>query len=210
MTKIKICGITNKADACYCARAGADYLGFVFYEKSPRCVTINKVRQIVRSLGVLRPSVQLVGVFVNEKFEKVQKIALSCGLDVLQFHGDEPGTFLKRFKNYSVIKAFRVKKGVPVKGLGSYEGALFLADTFKKDIFGGTGEVFDWAGLQVFKKTKKRFIVSGGLTPENVAVLLKRYRPFGVDVSSGVEKSPGRKNHQLVSAFIKAVKSNDK
>lgn len=206
MIKIKICGITNKADACYCARAGADYLGFVFYEKSPRWVSSSKVRRIIRALGVLRSSVRLVGVFVNEKFEKVQEIARSCGLDVLQFHGDESSAFLKKFKNYSVIKAFRVKKGVPVKGLSSYKDVLFLADTFKKDIFGGTGEVFDWAGLQVFKKTKKRFFVSGGLTPRNVAVLLKRYRPFGVDVSSGVEKLPGKKDHRLVREFIKAVK----
>jgi phosphoribosylanthranilate isomerase len=210
MTKIKICGITNKADACYCARAGADYLGFVFYKKSPRCVTIEKVRAIVRALGVLRASVQLVGVFVNEKFEKVQEIARSCGLDVLQFHGDESSAFLKKFKNYSVIKAFRVKRGVPVKGLRFYNDVLFLADTFKKDVFGGTGQVFDWEGLQVFKKAKKRFIVSGGLTLKNVAVLLKQYRPFGVDVSSGVEKSPGKKDHRLVREFIKAVQSNDK
>jgi len=206
MTKTKICGITNLEDALCAARCGASFLGFVFYKKSPRYVMPSKVANIIKALP---KKIIKVGVFVNEKPETVKKIAKECGLDILQFHGDETPEYLSQFKGFEVIKAFRVKDEISPELLKQYSCDIFLFDTFKKGMFGGTRKSFDWSLLQSLKDLNKPFIVSGGLSAENVGLLIRQVHPFGVDVSSGVEKAPGKKDHQLIEKFINAVKGED-
>ncbi|HAJ56981.1 MAG TPA: phosphoribosylanthranilate isomerase [Candidatus Omnitrophica bacterium] len=203
MTKIKICGITNYRDAAFSVFSGADLLGFIFYKNSLRCILPAKAKAIVQKLP---KNVLKVGVFVNEAPEKVKKIADACGLDLLQFHGDESPEYLSSFKDYRTMKAFRVKGKLSLKVLMPYKADFFLFDTYQKDTFGGTGKAFDWGMLKPLKKIKTPFFVSGGLTPDNVCGLIKKIRPFGVDVSSGVEKSPGKKDLKSVKAFIDAAR----
>ncbi|MBI5873985.1 MAG: phosphoribosylanthranilate isomerase [Candidatus Omnitrophica bacterium] len=202
--RIKICGITNYPDAAFSVSNGAFFIGFIFYKRSLRYITPLKARAIIKRLpkGILK-----AGVFVNEKEERVKKIADICGLDLLQFHGDEPPGYLAAFKGYSVIKALRIKDKVSAETLKSYNADYFLFDTYQKGAFGGTGQAFDWDILKPLKKTKTPFFVSGGLTPDNASELVRRIGPFAVDVSSGVEKAPGKKDHQLIKKFIKNVKS---
>jgi phosphoribosylanthranilate isomerase len=203
MIKVKICGITNYPDAAFSVSNGADLLGFIFYKRSLRYITPLKARAIIKRLpkGILK-----VGVFVNEKEDRVKKIADICGLDLLQFHGDEGPGYLASFKGYRIVKVLRIKGRVSPETLKPYKADYFLFDTYQKDAFGGTGQAFDWDILKPLKKTKTPFFVSGGLTPENVSGLIKKIRPYGVDVSSGVEKAPGKKDLKLVKAFINAVK----
>lgn len=203
MTKVKICGITNLDDALSCASLGADFLGFVFYQKSPRFIPPDAAASVAAHLP---PGVLKVGVFVNEKPQVVRRTAESCGLDFLQFHGDETPAYLKKFKEFRVIRAVRVKGRRSLLGLKDYTPEFFLFDTFAEGRFGGTGEPFDWRLLESLKKLKIPFFVSGGLTPDNVGRLLERIRPYAVDVSSGVEQGPGKKDRALVRKFIEAVK----
>lgn len=203
MTNIKICGITNLSDAVFCSSKGADLLGFVFYKKSPRYIAPSKAAKITKQLP---KKILKVGVFVNEAPAVVRRIARACGLDILQFHGDETPQYLAGFRGYRVMKAFRVKDQIEPKLLKEYNADFYLFDAFKKDVFGGTGKVFDWKLLSGLKKVKTPVFISGGLTPKNVGSLLAKTRPFCVDVSSGVEKKPGKKDLVLVKQFIDAVK----
>ena len=136
----------------------------------------------------------------------VRAISRQCGLDLLQFHGDESPQYLSSFDVGKVIRAVRVRGKDSLSAVKEYRPAFFLFDTLRPDAFGGTGEVFDWAVLESLGDLKTPFFVSGGLTPENVGILIERLRPFGVDVSSGVEKAPGKKDHQKVKEFINKVK----
>lgn len=203
MTKVKICGITNLKDAQTCAAYGADFLGFIFYKKSKRCVSVDKAKNIIHAL---KSSVYKVGVFVDEDPRAVEKAALVCGLDFLQFHGDESPQYVARFKKYKTIKAIRVLDYICPEEVRSYPHSLILFDTLKKNLYGGTGQAFDWEALEPVKKMKRPFIVSGGLTVENAGGLVALIRPFVVDVAGGVEKSPGQKDHALVKKFIESVK----
>lgn len=203
MTKIKICGITNLDDAAFSIFCGADFLGFIFTKKSRRYIAPLDAKKIIARLP---RRIAKVGVFVNEKEARVKKIADTCGLDLLQFHGDESPGYCASFKGYRVIKSFRVKDKIDLDRIRAYKAAYLLFDTFDKDVFGGTGNVFDWNMLKSLKGTKKRFFVSGGLTPKNVATLIDRIHPFAVDVASGVETAPGKKDFKLVEKFIRAVK----
>lgn len=207
MTKIKVCGITNLKDALCAARCGAYFLGFIFYKKSKRFVTPAKVASIIKALP---KKIIKVGVFVNEEPKIVKEIAKECGLDFLQFHGDETPAYLNAFRGYKTIKTLRVKDEISLDRIKKYPCSIFLFDTFKKGKYGGTGEVFDWSLLKSLKALKKAFIVSGGLSPENVGLLIRKIRPFGVDVSSGVEKSAGKKDLQLIKKFINAVNTVSK
>jgi phosphoribosylanthranilate isomerase len=202
-TKVKICGITNLRDARAAVAAGADFLGFIFYRKSPRYIPPSKARRLI---ACLPRTVRKVGVFVNEDKERVKAVASSCGLDMVQFHGTETPAYVNAFKACRVIKAVRVKGRRSLEGLDKYRADFFLLDTFRKGRFGGTGATFAWKVLAPLAKKKVNIIVSGGLTPENVGGLLRVFRPYGVDVSSGVEKAPGKKDHGLVKRFIDAVK----
>lgn len=207
MTKVKICGITNLKDARACAAYGADFLGFIFYKKSKRCVSVDEAKSIIHAL---KPPVYKVGVFVDEDPRAVEKAALACGLDFLQFHGNEPPQYLGKFRKYKTIKAIRVLDYICPDEVKSYPHSLILFDTLKKNLYGGTGEAFDWKALEPVKKMKRPFIVSGGLTVENVGGLVQSIKPFAVDAASGVEKSPGQKDHALVKKFIESVKAKTK
>jgi phosphoribosylanthranilate isomerase len=203
MIRIKICGITNLKDARAAVVAGADWLGFIFYKKSPRFVSPAVVQSIVSRLP---ESIKKVGVFVDESAARVRMIADACGLDVLQFHGQEASTYLKRFKGYRVMKAVRVKNAASLKRAKASTADHLLFDAFDPKAMGGTGKVFDWDLLSEINKIKKPVFISGGLSADNVTALLERIRPFGVDVSSGVEKSPGKKDVRKMKRFIKTVR----
>jgi phosphoribosylanthranilate isomerase len=202
--RVKICGITNLPDAQVAVGAGADALGFNFYEKSPRYVPPATAAEISRSLP---PFTLRVGVFVNPAEELVRRAIGECGLNLLQFHGDEPPEFCTQFGLMS-MKAFRVRDAGSLKELPKYQTDAWLLDAYASDAFGGTGEKFNWSLAVEAQKSGKPVFLAGGLTPENVAEAIRQVQPFGVDVSSGVEFSPGRKDHSKVSAFIKSAKSS--
>jgi phosphoribosylanthranilate isomerase len=201
--RVKICGITNLADAQAAAEAGADALGFVFYEKSPRHMTIPAVAGISK---LLPPFILRVGVFVNAPKEEIVRAIGECGLSLLQFHGDEPPEFCAQFGLMS-MKAFRIRDAESLKELSKYKTDAWLLDAYSSDTLGGTGEVFNWDLAIEAQKTGRPIFLAGGLTPGNVAEAVCKVRPFGVDVSSGVETSPGKKDHAKVRAFINAAKT---
>ncbi|MGD1089201.1 MAG: phosphoribosylanthranilate isomerase [Verrucomicrobiota bacterium] len=201
-TRVKICGITNPADAQAAVAAGADALGFIFYENSPRHVLLKTAAEISKQLP---PFVMRVGVFVNAPADFILRAIGECGLNLLQFHGDEPPEFCRQFGLMS-MKAFRIRDAESLKGIPDYQTDAVLLDAFSSATLGGTGEKFNWDLAIEAQKFRKPVFLAGGLTPENVADAVRKVRPFGVDVSSGVEISPGKKDHAKVKAFIKAVR----
>jgi phosphoribosylanthranilate isomerase len=203
--KVKVCGMTSLKDALVAVEEGADAVGFIFYKKSPRSVTMKTVREIVLELP---PFVDTVGVFVDETAEQINKIADYCNLDIIQLHGDESPTFCKKIRR-RVIKAFRVKDMQSVKKLSSFQVSGFLLDTFSENLHGGTGKVFDW-NLALPAKKIGPVIMAGGLTPNNVQQAIRQVRPYGVDVCSGVESEPGIKDHKKIRAFLKNAKAGRK
>jgi len=203
--KVKICGMTNLKDVKVAVDGGVDAVGFIFYKKSPRSVTMQAVRKIVLELP---PFVDSVGVFVNETAEQINKIADRCNLDRVQLHGNESPTFCKKIRR-RVIKAIRVKDIQSLKKLSDYPVSSFLLDTFSEDQYGGTGRVFDW-NLAYPAKKYGSIILAGGLTPNNVRQAIQRIQPYGVDVCSGVESQPGIKDHKKMQTFLKNVKAERK
>ena len=203
--KIKICGITNPDDAKAAIDAGADALGFVFYKTSPRCVQADVVRRIVASLP---PFVLPVGVFVNEDLKIVRDVIDSCGLAVAQLHGEETAAYCEQLGR-PVWKAVRLKNAGSFLALAEYKGRAgvrgFLIDAYSESAYGGTGQNADWALAAEAARTAP-VVLAGGLTPENVRDAVRTVKPYGVDVSSGVEASPGKKDHHKLTAFIQAVK----
>ena len=204
-TKVKICGITNAEDAVAAVEAGADALGFVFYRKSPRYIEPTLARQIVMSLP---PLVIPVGVFVDEDQQVVRSLMDDCGLAIAQLHGSESAIYCKELGR-TVLKALRVKDRSTFLALAEFRGRAgvrgFILDAFSNEAYGGTGQVIDWQLASEAAKAAK-VLLAGGLTPDNVEKAILTVRPYGVDVSSGVERSPGRKDHEKVRAFIRAVK----
>lgn len=203
MTRIKICGMTNKKDALAAADLGVDMMGFIFYAGSKRAVDPMVAEDIVNELPA---SVMKVGVFVDEAREKVLEIAQNAQLDALQFHGSETPEYCRAFKgNYKVIKAFRLKSKKDLAAVNDYDVDYLLLDTYKSDAVGGTGEAFDWKMLKDFEFLKP-VILSGGLTPANVGRAIQEVVPYGVDVATGVEASPGRKDTGLMKKFVEEVR----
>ncbi|MED5352812.1 MAG: phosphoribosylanthranilate isomerase [Nitrospinota bacterium] len=199
--KVKVCGTTSLTDALFAVASGADALGFIFYKKSPRCVSQKEVKDIVAQLP---PFVETVGVFVNEASDKVNRIAEQCRLTAVQLHGDESPAFCRRIKR-RVIKVFRVQGAGSFKGMSNYDVSGFLLDSYNDESRGGTGKVFDW-NLALRAKKQGPIILAGGLNPYNVYTAIHRVKPYGVDVCSGVEKSPGVKNFIKIDEFIKSVR----
>ena len=205
MTRIKICGITNIDDALMSIDAGADALGFNFVPGTPRYLKDTKVA--AKIIEQLPPFITTVGLFVNADPEVIQPIADECHLDMLQLHGEESPQFCRAL-NRRIIKAVRVKDESSISHMSDYRVSGYLLDTYVKGALGGTGVVFDWS-LAVKAKQYGRIILAGGLNPDNVASAVQQVRPYGVDVSSRVEASPGRKDPVKVGTFIRNVKEID-
>ncbi len=205
VVKVKVCGITNLEDAQAAVEAGADALGFVCYRKSPRFVDAEVIRAIVSELP---PFVLPVGVFVNEEQKVVRDLLDRCGLVLAQLHGDETAAYCESLGR-PVLKAIRLQSRSDFLALAEFKGRALvrgiLVDVFSDAAYGGTGHRVDW-NLAAEASQLGRVILAGGLTPENVGEAMKIVRPYGVDVSSGVEANPGRKDHAKVRAFIKAAK----
>jgi phosphoribosylanthranilate isomerase len=197
MTKVKICGITSLDDALMAAEAGADALGFIFYEKSPRYLD---PQQAARIIAGIPPFVQVVGLFVNASLDFVNATADSCRLDIVQLHGDESPAYCSSVRR-RVMKAFRVQGMESLAPMADYSVAGFVLDAYSPNSYGGTGESFDW-DCAIAAKGRGPIILAGGLHPDNVAAAVARVAPYGVDVSSGVESSPGRKDPEKVRRFI--------
>lgn len=205
-TRVKICGITSVADGLAAAEAGADMIGLMFYEGSARRVTLAQAGAISRALP---PSVLRVGVFVNADEALVAQALVECGLGLLQFHGEENSDFCAQFGVMS-LKAVRVRDADSLKPLADMHTDAFLLDAHSRSGRGGTGETFNWDLAVAAHKFGKPIFLAGGLTPENVAAAVRHVRPFAVDVSSGVESAPGKKDPAKMSAFVRAAKSAGK
>jgi Phosphoribosylanthranilate isomerase len=205
MTRTKICGITRAEDALAAAHSGADAIGLVFYQRSPRHVDVAQAKKLA---GALPPFVTVVGLFVNADETFVREVLANVPLDLLQFHGDETPEYCAQFdKPY--LKAIRVKAGVDLLQCASdFRSAKgLLLDAHVEGIPGGTGTAFDWTLIP--KQLPLPVILSGGLDAENVAAAIKQVRPYAVDVSSGVEASKGIKDAAKIAAFINEVKKTD-
>ena len=201
--KVKICGITNWPDARRAIDAGADFLGFNFYAGSPRYVTPAKARRIVRRLP---KGVTSVGVFVNENEQTMIEIARTVGLDRVQLHGEEsPATVERLGRALPVIKAVRVRRTLRAAQVARFKHAsALLLDGFDPGQWGGTGRTFDWRLAQRTRRGAKLFL-AGGITPENVAAAIRTARPYAVDVCSGVEAKPGKKDPKRLKDFMREV-----
>ena len=201
--KVKICGITNLPDAVVAVEAGADALGFIFYPKSPRYISFESAARITRELPA---SIPKVGVFVNASREDVLAAQQECRLNVLQFHGEETPEFCAGFTGQT-WKAFRVNGPEILNRLAAYRTTAWLLDAWSPAMPGGTGERFDWELAVEAQKAGRPIILAGGLTPENVMSAVQRVHPMGVDVSSGVEIAPGKKDPAKIKAFVAAAKA---
>ena len=203
MVRIKICGITNLEDALLAAGLGADALGFIFYPQSPRKVAPDMARAIIAQLP---PFVTTVGVFVDEDAATVRDLAARVGLDWLQLHGQESPEYCRSLGR-RVIKGFRIRDEKSLEDLAAYRGAAqaLLLDTYKQGQTGGTGETFDWR----LAKEARQFgpiILAGGLNPDNVARAIEMAQPQAVDVGSGVETAPGKKDPEKLKRFFAAIR----
>ena len=203
--KVKICGITNLPDGMAATEAGADALGFMFYDKSPRAISVESATTLIRQLP---PFVMKVGVFVNAPEDLVVRVIRDCSLSLLQFHGDETPEYCLQFGLMS-MKAIRVRDAASLQTLLGYHTDAWLLDAYSPDRPGGTGETFNWDLALEARGWGRPIFLAGGLTPENVAEAVRRARPYAVDVSSGVEAAPGKKDHAKLKAFIQAAKSVD-
>jgi len=228
MTWVKICGITNLEDALTAVEAGADALGFVFYEKSPRKVDLEVVGEIAARLPV---QLEKVGVFVNESFEHMDSVAMKVGLTAIQLHVETPpaGSKKPQMKPAEKIKRYIA---LPVRHFFDKEGrfdsfamsaredeadkwvSAFFLDSSTPEQMGGSGRVFDWQAAvpvaEVIQQAGFSLVVAGGLTPANVAEAIRVLTPWGVDVASGVESTPGKKDPEKVRAFVAAVRQAER
>ncbi len=202
-TRVKICGITSVLDAQHALAYSADAIGIVFYERSVRAISdLGLAREIALSVG---PFVNVVGLFVDPQPDYVESVLGRVPLDCLQFHGNEDRVFCESFER-PYIKAIRMKPDIDVScSISNFQSANgVLLDTYVKGMPGGTGETFDWERVPL---QDTPIVLAGGLTPENVAQAVRRVRPYGVDVSGGVEAEPGRKDPDKIAAFVAKAKS---
>lgn len=202
MTQIKICGITNREDAAFVAQCGADAIGFIFHPQSPRYMTPETVKQIIRKLP---DDITTVGVFVDLNPLQVKDIVAFCRLDMVQLHGDESPAYCEGFPKSQVIKACALKEEADVEQLGAYPVRAILVDAYDPVRHGGTGERADWT-LAVKVKETHPLILAGGLSLANIEEAIKHCSPHAVDINSGVESSPGHKDHKKVKEIIELVR----
>lgn len=200
MIKVKICGITNYDDADMAVSLGADALGFIFAPASPRKIEPATAAEIIKRLP---PFIKTVGVFVNEDIEKIKDISAYCGLDAIQLHGDETPEACETLMPRT-IKAIRVKDDTDLSKLQAYMGKVraLLLDTYSEKAAGGTGKTFNWDKAIEIKTLGLPVILAGGLTPSNIEEAIKKVRPYGVDINSGIEKSQGIKDHGLMKELF--------
>ena len=209
---VKFCGITSQEDAEKAIQSGADALGFVFFEDSPRYIKPEKASIIIKSIP---PFISTVGVFVNEDIRSIEGCVEECGLNAVQLHGDENVKHCTSFKNLKLkgvklIKAIRLKDKESLLSIEECPADAFLLDTYRSDVYGGTGKGFDHMLAVLAKEYGRRIIIAGGLTPDNVYDIIKEIKPYGVDVSTGIESSPGKKNPELMEEFISEVRRAEK
>jgi phosphoribosylanthranilate isomerase len=199
--KVKICGITNYEDAIAAADMGADMLGFNFYPKSPRYLTPDDAEKIIDRLPGY---VDIVGLFVNDPFERIEQVIDQCQLDWIQFHGDEPPEFTEQFNTFNVrtIKAIRVKDENDIKLAEKYYTDVILLDAFDPKKYGGTGLSFDW---NIIGNITKRVFLAGGITADNVTKAVE-LGIYGIDVCSGIESKPGKKDHVKMQKLFDKIR----
>ena len=204
MIRVKICGLTRVEDAAAAVAAGADALGFNFWKRSPRFIDPARAARIVENIP---SSVLTVGVFVDEEPERLLAIAEQTGVMALQLHGSETPEYVDRLGAYLKIKALKVNDDFQPEVLQRYPSAsIFLLDGYVVGMVGGTGRTFDWS-LAIKAKEYGKIMLAGGLTHENVAAAVRRVEPWGVDVASGVESEPGKKDPRLIREFVRAARS---
>ncbi len=205
MTQVKICGITNEEDALCAAACGADALGFIFYEPSPRYIAPADALEIIK---ILPAHIVVVGVFVNEAAENVKQISGLCGLDFIQLHGDESVEYCLNFSPEMVIKAVHLRDENDVLNAFQYNAAAILVDSRDAGLYGGTGKTTNWdLALQI--KSKKPLILSGGLNEDNVGEAMEKVAPPALDINSGVEIKPGKKDHKKLAGIFDVIRRTD-
>jgi phosphoribosylanthranilate isomerase len=212
LIKVKICGITNVDDGLHAAKAGADFLGYIFVAKSLRSMATADVRTIIQKVRNVYPNIAHVGVFVNMPLDELVSTVRTAGLDFVQLHGTESAEYcrLASISGLQVIKVFKFGNGAPPANWSDFrEPNYFLCDTFAENAEGGTGRGFDRTLLPPGFPIERSFL-AGGLTPSNISGILTEIKPFAVDVSSGVEASPGKKDYAKVTEFIARGKSENK
>jgi len=193
-----MCGITNHEDAQKAAYYGAWAVGFIFYKKSPRYVSPSKARKLIEQLP---PFITPVGVFVNQKERAVKEICKVTKISTVQFHGEEDTVFCKRFKDFKIIKAFRIRDDFNFNKIPKYKVDAYLFDAYQENVFGGTGKTFNWDFIKG-QKFDRPVILSGGLNSDNIRDAVNTIQPYAVDVSSGMEKSPGIKDPRRIRSFF--------
>ena len=203
MIRVKICGIMNLEDALVAVELGADAIGFIFAE-SPRQITPTKAKSIIHTLP---PLVKTVGVFVNEESERIKEIKSFCGLDLIQLHGEESPELCQDLMPHSV-KAFRIQNERAIENIKRYQGTVraILLDTYQKGKTGGTGKIFDWSLAVKSKEAGLPIILAGGLGPANIQEAITTVKPYAVDVNSGIEEEPGKKDPVLMRQLMEKIK----
>ncbi len=220
---VKICGITNEADARLAVDAGADFLGFILVPGTPRFIAPERAAEIIKTLRVLCCELRVehgtgnaqlataglprfVGVFLDAPEAEIRKTVELCGFDIIQLHGEEPAELATRLGPERVWKMVHLRTPQDVAAAADYSAAAILADTVSGSRRGGTGETGDWSLAAELAK-QRRTVLAGGLNPENVAEAVRQVRPWALDVGSGVEAAPGRKDEAKVRAFMKHAKA---
>ncbi|MEP6976011.1 MAG: phosphoribosylanthranilate isomerase [Spartobacteria bacterium] len=207
---VKICGLTSVADALACADAGADWMGLNFSPRSVRCLTPALGAEIIAAVRPRFPRIKFAGVFVDQGRELVRQIATDLALDAVQLHGNETVEDVDATRGFMIIKALRVGAELPDVGTFAAHCDAILLDTWSASAPGGTGETFPWEMAAALRPQIKRLILAGGLTSENVSEAIRAVRPFAVDVCSGVERGPGKKDERKMRNFIAAVRAAER
>ncbi len=206
---IKVCGVTIVDDALACAASGVQIIGLNFSPASVRCIDLTTGAGMIAAVRRQFPQIKFVGVFLDQDLELVQKHAHDLALDAVQLHGDETPQYVRALVAPFVIKALRIGDDAPSVTFAEYDCDAFLLDTWSAELAGGTGQTFPWSVAAALRPKVERLIMAGGLTSENVAEAIRAVRPFGVDVCSGVEVLPGRKDHEKVSRFVESVRATE-
>ena len=215
LIKIKICGITNLADARAAIAAGADMLGFNFYRPSPRFITPQDARTMIESLRsqirALPRTITMVGVFVNEPTESIVRIAAEAGVAAIQLHGDESAEFCRELKallpDRFLIKALRARGDAATEHAPEFNVDAIMLDAFDAELRGGSGRTVDWSLARHTRDAVPRLFLAGGLSPENVRAAIDAVQPYAVDACSALESSPGHKDAERMDAFVRAVRN---